>query len=188
MLEVQAVQVDFSVHFVNGAPREVGLQAGGKFSIFILGRQVQVVWPDVVEGGQEVKGRRGPGSIEAAVQCDGAVDIVQDQFSVESALFVLSVQRNVLVGILAVFDGSNQSFHCDLRVVLLPMVSVNIKVERDFSQFAVVGQASQVEIFSFQFTGVSETVFLFADLDIRVQIAQTCLDAPIGDQVGEVAG
>ena len=74
---LQAVNVDFTVHVVNGTSGEVGFYLYGYFRVLVFGSKMKGVRTEMVDIGAEVECRDFAGCVDGAVQLYGAVLVVE---------------------------------------------------------------------------------------------------------------
>ena len=187
---LETVDVDFTVHVVDGATGEVGFYLYGQFRVLVFGREVQGVGAEMVDSGTEVEGGCLAGSIDRAAQLYGAVFVVERYVTVEAALLIFSVQSDVFVGIVTVVYGCHQPFHGNGGVSLGVMVAFDVHVEGDFSKLVVVQHPAQFESGCLYRTRISEIalVFVGTEFDVCLDGAYIRADFAIGHQVREVSG
>ena len=116
---------------------------------------------EMADGGVEIECGCLAGCVDCAVQLYRAVFIIQCHVSVESALFVFSVQRDVFIGVIAVIYGSNQSLHGNGRIPFFVMISFEVHVEGYFPEFVVIQQLAQFELCGLYCTGIGEISLFF---------------------------
>ena len=144
----------------------------------------------MADGGVEIECGCLAGCVDCAVQLYRAVFIIQCHVSVESALFVFSVQRDVFIGVIAVIYGSNQSLHGNGRIPFFVMISFEVHVEGYFPEFVVIQQLAQFELCGLYCTGIGKITFFFVrtELEVRLDSAYVRTHFTIGDQICEVSG
>ena len=65
---MQAVNIDFTIHVVNGASGEIGLYPYGEIRVLILRGQPESVGVEVINAGQHVERGYGSGGVETPVE------------------------------------------------------------------------------------------------------------------------
>ena len=93
---METVDVDFTVHVVDGATGEVGFYFYGQFRVLVFGCEVQGVRAEMVDSGTEVEGGCLVGSIERAVQLYGSVFVVERYVTVMDATSPFMVMAGYL--------------------------------------------------------------------------------------------
>jgi len=159
--ELQTIHINLSDHFVDRPAGEVGLYLQRELRILIVGRKIEVIGANLVDNGKEVESRNLGCYIHISIQIDGTIRIIQRYLSVESALLILSVQRNILIFISAILHGSDQSLQLYGRKLFFNMPSMYIQIKSDFSQLVIIQQLTQPKLFRFHSTGISKQSLSF---------------------------
>ncbi len=109
----------------------------------------------------KIESRYPTGGIDSTVQNNSTIGVIQGDFSCETSLLVFSIQGDVLVSVVAVINGGNQSLQYDRRVLVFVMITVDIQVKGYFAEFIVTQHPAKFEFLCFYCTGIGKITFIF---------------------------